>query len=148
MIIERLKLIGKEVGINFSFGGETGNTRDSHRLVQLGKSRGPAVETTVVEELFSAYFENEGDITNHDVLKQVGVRAGLEQAEVKAWLESDEGGKEVDKEVMDAQERGVSGVPNFVLQGKYEISGAQDSEAFQRVFERVKEMEGLDALQR
>ena len=141
MIIERLTAVGKDAGINFSFGGKTGSTRDSHRLVQLGKTKGPHVQTRVVEELFKSYFEDEGDITSHDALTEAGVRAGLEEAEVKNWLQSDKGGTEVDKEVSEAQIRGVNGVPNFVLQGKYEIGGAQDAEAFAKVFERVKEME-------
>lgn len=141
MIIERLAAVGKGAGINFSFGGKTGNTRDSHRLVELGKTKGAEMQTRVVEELFKSYFEGEGDITSHDMLKEAGVRAGLKEAEVKSWLESDKGGEEVDKEVAEAQTRGVSGVPNFVLQGKYEIGGAQDAEAFVKVFERVKEME-------
>ena len=142
MIIDRLTAVGKEVGINFSFGGKTGNTRDSHRLIQLGKTKGNDVQTRVVEELFTAYFEKEQDITSHDVLREAGVRAGLPEEEVKSWLQSDKGGPEVDKEVMEAQIRGVSGVPNFVLQDKYEIGGAQDPESFVSVFEKVKEMEG------
>ena len=141
MIIERLTAVGKDAGINFSFGGKTGNTRESHRLVELGKTKGADVQTRVVEALFKSYFEEEGDITDREVLKEAGVRAGLEEAEVKSWLESDKGGEEVDKEVAEAQLRGVSGVPNFVLQGKYEIGGAQDPEAFVKVFEKVKEME-------
>jgi len=100
------------------------------------------VQTRVVEELFRAYFEQERDITSHDVLQDAGVKAGLDDAEVKAWLGSEKGGEEVDREVAEAQMRGVSGVPNFTLQGKYEIGGAQDAEAFVKVFERVKAMEG------
>lgn len=144
MIIDRLRNVGKEVGINFSFGGKTGNTRDSHRLIQLGKTKGPEVQTKVVEELFKSYFENEGDITSHEMLQAAGVKAGLDPADVKAWLNSDKGGPQVDREVMEAQIRGVSGVPNFVMQGKYEIGGAQDAENFVKVFERIKEMEAMD----
>ena len=142
MIIERLTAVGKAAGIRFSFGGRTGNTRDSHRVVALGGTKGAEVQTRVVEELFRSYFENEADITSHDVLREAGVRAGLAEAEVRDWLSNDGGGEQVDREVAEAQSRGVSGVPNFVLQGKYEIGGAQDAEAFVRVFERVKEMEG------
>lgn len=142
MIFERLRAVGGDVGINFSFGGKTGNTRDSHRLVQLGKTKGSDMEYKVVEELFRSYFENEMDITSHDVLKNAGVKAGLNEEEVRNWLESDKGGKEVDKEVEHAQTMGVSGVPNFTLQGKYEIGGAQDPHAFVQVFERIKALEG------
>ncbi|KAK4690779.1 hypothetical protein P7C71_g6090, partial [Lecanoromycetidae sp. Uapishka_2] len=141
MIFDRLSAVGKDVGIEFSFGGKTGNTRDSHRLVQLGKTKSPEVQTKVVEELFKSYFEKEKDITSHETLRDAGVKAGLAQEEVDEWLGSDKGGPEVDREVTEAQLRGVSGVPNFVLQDKYEIGGAQDPDAFVKVFERVKQIE-------
>ncbi|KAL9101338.1 MAG: hypothetical protein Q9163_003385 [Psora crenata] len=142
MMFPRLEEIGKGVGINFKFGGKTGNTRESHRLVQLAKTKGSDMQNKVVEELFSTYFEKEGDITDHGTLRAAAVRMGLDDAEVQNYLKSDKGGAEVDREVAEAQTRGVTGVPNFVLQNKYEIGGAQDPEAFMRVFERVKEMEG------
>ena len=143
MIYQRLADVGKEVGINFSFGGKTGNTRDSHRVIEMAGRKGEEVQNRVVEELFKAYFENEQDITNHDVLKAAAVKAGIEDGEVDGWLKSDEGGNAVDKAVTEAQVKGISGVPNFTLQGKYEIGGAQDPEAFVRVFEKVKKMEGV-----
>lgn len=142
MILERLAAAGKDVGIDFKFGGKTGNTRDSHRLIQLGKTKGPDVQTRVVEELFKSYFENEEDITSRAVLQAAGVRAGLAEEEVRAWLESGKGGREVDREVREAQMKDISGVPHFTLQGKYEIGGAQDADAFVKVFERIKELEG------
>lgn len=137
-IFERLAQVGKDVGINFRFGGKTGNTRDSHRLIQLGKSKSPAIQTRVVEELFAAYFENEGDITSHAVLTSAGVKAGLDEKEVKEWLASDKGGKEVDTEVEQAQQNQISGVPNFTIQGKYEVGGAQDPGVFLRLFEKIR----------
>lgn len=140
-MFEREAAVGRDVGINFKFGGKTGNTRDSHRLIQLGKAKGPDVQTRVVEELFASYFENEEDITSHAVLEEAAVKAGLEREEVKAWLGSDKGGKEVDREVRQAQAKNISGVPNFTLQGKYEIGGAQDAEAFAKIFEKIKEIE-------
>ena len=141
MIFGRLAAVGEDNGIKFNFGGKTGNTRDSHRLIQLGKTKSPEAQTRIVEELFTSYFENAGDITSHEVLKDAGVKAGLPEAEVQSWLESGKGGSEVDKEVNEAQLRRVNGVPNFVLQSKYEIGGAQDADAFVKVFEKVKELE-------
>jgi len=142
MIFDRLSAVGKDVGINFKFGGKTGNTRDSHRLIQLGKTKGADTQTKVVEALFQSYFENEQDITDRKVLEDAGVKAGLEREEVKAWLESDKGGPEVDKEVREARMNNITGVPNFTLQGMYEIGGAQDPDAFKRIFEKIKEVEG------
>jgi predicted DsbA family dithiol-disulfide isomerase len=141
MIFQRLADVGRDVGISFKFGGKTGNTRDSHRLIQLGKSKSPAVQTRVVEELFAAYFENEGDITSHEVLKNAGVKAGLDEKEVVEWLKSDKGGKAVDEEVERAQLNQISGVPNFTIQGKYEVGGAQDPGVFLRLFEKIKAAE-------
>lgn len=141
MIFERLAEVGRDTGINFKFGGKTGNTRDSHRLIQLGKSKSPAMQTRVVEELFAAYFENEGDITSHETLRNAGVKAGLDEKEVKEWLASDKGGKAVDEEVEHAKLNQISGVPNFTIQGKYEIGGAQDPGVFLRLFEKIKATE-------
>lgn len=133
------------MGINFKFGGRTGNTRDSHRLIQLGKSKSAALETRVVEELFAAYFEHEEDITSHAVLKEAGVRAGLDEQEIAAWLASDNGGKEVDREVAQAQRNQIGGVPNFTIQGRYEVGGAQDPEIFVKLFEKIKIAEASKA---
>lgn len=142
MIWERLAALGRDEGINFVFDGKTGNTRDSHRLVQLGKTKGPQVQTRVIEELFAAYFENAKDITSQDILVEAAVKAGLDEAEAKTWLEQGKGGPEVDKEVQDAYEQGVSGVPNFTINGQFEIGGAQEPAAFVQLFERLKRQEG------
>lgn len=138
MIFERLSQVGRSEGINFKFGGKTGNTRDSHRLVQLGKTKSPEMQTRVVEELFAAYFENERDITSHEVLREAALRAGLEKSEIEDWLNSDKGGKEVDKEVEEAKQGRISGVPNFTINGQYEVGGAQDSAVFLKLFEQIK----------
>ncbi|KAF2008507.1 thioredoxin-like protein [Aaosphaeria arxii CBS 175.79] len=138
MMFDRLAQLGKLEGIDFKFGGRTGNTRDSHRLIQLGKTKGPERQTRVIEELFAAYFENEKDITNEDVLVQAGVKAGLDEAEARAWLKEGKGGPQVDKEVQDAYEQNISGVPNFTLNDRFEIGGAQEPAAFVQLFERIK----------
>jgi predicted DsbA family dithiol-disulfide isomerase len=121
---------------------DLGNTRDSHRLIQLGKSKSPAAQTAVISALFNAYFESEGDITDHAVLRAAGIKAGLPENEVNEWLKSDKGGEEVDIEVEEARRLGISGVPNFTINGKYEVGGAQDPSVFLRLFEKIKAGEG------
>jgi predicted DsbA family dithiol-disulfide isomerase len=137
MMTERVRSIGAEAGINFEFAGKTGRTRDAHRLIQLGKTNSPQMQTRVVEELFAAYWEGEADITSHEDLAQAGVRAGLDEAEVREWLESDKGGEEVDAEAGAAR---VNGVPYYRV-GKYTLGGAQDPEAFLKMFSRFRALE-------
>ena len=137
----RLSAIGREQGINFKYGGLTGNTRNSHRIVQLAKTKGAGVQDRVVDALFSAYFENEQDITSKKVLREAALKGGLEAGEVDDVLASDRFGTLVDREVEDARRNLVTSVPHFILNDKYEIGGAQDSDGFKRVFEKIKEME-------
>ncbi|EED13804.1 conserved hypothetical protein [Talaromyces stipitatus ATCC 10500] len=137
MMTERVRSIGAEVGINFKFQGKTGRTRDAHRLIQLGKTKSPEMQTRVVEELFAAYWEGEADITSHEDLTKAGVKAGLDEVEVKEWLADDKGGQEVDAEARSAH---VYGVPNYIV-GKYTVGGAQDPGAFLKIFNKIKVIE-------
>lgn len=141
MMRQRLTAIGQEEGIPFAFAGRLGNTRDSHRLIQLGKTKGPEVENRVVLELFKSYFESDGDITSHATLLAAAEKAGLSSAEVKEWLASGRGGAEVDREVQEAYANGVSGVPNITIQGRHTHGGAQDPEVFLATFAKIKEAE-------
>jgi predicted DsbA family dithiol-disulfide isomerase len=139
-IFSRLSAVGAAEGINFKFGGSTGNTRDSHRLIYLaGQKYGAAAQTKIVLALFRAYFEEEQNITDKAVLLKAAVSAGgIPQAEAQAWLDSDEGGKEVDREAYNATAKFVTGVPNFTIQEKYVVEGAEEPDSFLDIFERVK----------
>uniref|UniRef100_A0A0B7JVU7 RING-type E3 ubiquitin transferase n=1 Tax=Bionectria ochroleuca TaxID=29856 RepID=A0A0B7JVU7_BIOOC len=97
-----MKALGAQEGIDFTFKSRTGNTRDSHRLVKFGKAKD----------------------AEHKV------RAGLDGAEAKAWLDEGKGGKEVDEEVSKAYDMGIHGVPKFIVNGKYQIDGAQEFSVF------------------
>lgn len=135
---QRLSAVGKDVGIDFKYGGKTGNTRNSHRLIQFAKSKGLETQNKVIAALFAAYFENEMDITSYDVLKRAGVKGGLDAVDIEDLLQSDRCGDIVDKEVEIAMGNIVTGVPNFTIQGLYEVRGAQDAEGFKQVFEKVR----------
>ena len=130
------------MGINFSWGGRTGNTRDSHRLIQMAITKGPEMQTRVVEALFRGYFEREQDITSHAFLEAAGVEAGLERSEVQGGLTSAPGGPAGDREVTVAPANLISGVPNFTIQGIFELRGAQEPDGFKAIFEKIKVMEG------
>ncbi|KAK2601588.1 hypothetical protein QQS21_004823 [Conoideocrella luteorostrata] len=142
MMQQRLSAVGNQLDINFKFGGKTGNTRDSHRLVQLAKQHGNEVELKVVDGLFAAYFEQEQDITAYETLRSVAKEAGIPaEAFEQGIVDGDEGGSEVDKAVVRARSEGVSGVPDYVIQGKYRINGGQDALVFVQAFEKIKELE-------
>ena len=150
-IIARLSSVGENEGIKFSFGGNSGRTRDSHRVIWYAgnasnavtkaggdSEEGFGIQSAVVQNLFRAYFEEEKNITDPVVLKDAATAAGLDGGEIDALLESDRGGEEVDVEAGDAARKLVSGVPFFEIQGKYVIEGADEPEAFLEVFEKVK----------
>ncbi|KAI9154984.1 DSBA oxidoreductase [Paramyrothecium foliicola] len=140
----RLAQIGETVGIHFKFGGRIGSTRDSHRVVHLaGRLGGEQLERKTIEGLFSAYFENERDITDLDTLKSIATDAGIPEAEFKkSIVDSDEGGAEVDRAVAEARFNGVTGVPDFTIQDHFNFSGAQEPATFVEIFEKVKALEG------
>lgn len=129
-IRENMRAMGGGDGINFTSQGLVGNTRDAHRLVQLAKTKSLNMQDKVMEQIFLSYFENGGDVTSHDMLVAAAEKGGLDPTEARAWLASDSGGPAVDKEVNEAYGEGISGVPNFTINGKFRVSGAQDVNTF------------------
>lgn len=110
--------------------------------MHLAKNYGNEVELKTVDGLFAAYFENERDITDYEVLRAVAVDAGIPEAEFrKAIVESDAGGEQVDLDAGKARNSGISGVPNYTIQDAYQLSGAGDPMEFIGVFEKIKALE-------
>lgn len=128
---------GKSVEIPFAFDKveRTPNTIDSHRLIDRAGRNGR--QDAVVEALFHAYFLEGRDIGDIDVLVDVATGAGLNGDEIRAYLESDEDIERMKAEDSKAREMGIQGVPCFVINQKYAISGAQEPAAFLQIFERI-----------
>lgn len=103
----------KGEGLDFSFDGNTGPSRNGHRLVRYAQTHGGEdAQNAVMLGLWRRYFEQAVDITTLDTLVDVGVEAGLGAAEeVKRYLESGADAKEVDQEADDARRKGINGVP-------------------------------------
>ncbi|MHA1569375.1 MAG: DsbA family oxidoreductase [Alphaproteobacteria bacterium] len=111
------------------------NTLQAHRLIRLAGAKG--VQDTVVEGLFAAYFLGGRDIGQTDELVEVAEAAGLDGAETRQWID---GGTETDQvveEIQVAQKMGISGVPCFIFERKYAVTGAQAPEAFFQVFDKL-----------
>ena len=127
---EMLTQLGKEVGINFDFNAiKIGpNTLDAHRLSLWAHAEGREFQDKVVTELFRANFEEGLNIGNHSVLADIGEKAGMNREVVEKLLASDADKDTVVAEIDAAQQMGVSGVPFFILDQKYAVSGAQSKE--------------------
>lgn len=143
-VTQRVDQVGKSVGIEFSWGGKIGSTRDAHRLIHLGRESGESEEVLdrLVEGLFEAYHVKERDIADAGVLREIAVEAGIEGDVVDGWLGGGRGGKEVDEEAERNKVRvGGRGVPYFVIGGVHVVDGAQDLGEFFKAFVKVKEGE-------
>ncbi len=130
---------GLEEGIPFAFDRmqRTPNTVRAHRLIRLAERAG--MQDAVVEALFVAYFAKALDVGDADVLAEVAASCGLDAGAVRAYLLSDEDNELIREEDAFARKIGIHGVPCFVVDRKYMISGAQPPETFAEVFQRVRE---------
>jgi predicted DsbA family dithiol-disulfide isomerase len=114
---------------------ESGNTRDAHRLIQLAKERGRQAE--VVERLHRAYFSEQRSVFDHESLTQIAAEAGLDPAEVRQVLADGMYTDHVETDEAMAHSLGATGVPLFVIDRKYGISGAQSPETISQVLDRA-----------
>lgn len=121
--------MAKEVGLDYHYENAiVANSVDAHRLLQLAKQHGLGDATK--ELLMKAYFIEGKDIASHETLQAIGTQVGMEAKEVADTLASDQYLAAVQADVQEAQQIGVRGVPFFVFDRKYAISGAQPAEAF------------------
>ena len=137
----RVTRMAEGEGLHYDFDkAVVANSFDAHRLVQLGKARGRG--DAVEENLFRAYFTEGRDISDPETLAELGASSGLDAGEVRAMLA--EGGfrPEVERDLLEARQIGVTGVPFFVLDRKYALSGAQESGTFLRVLQRTWDEKG------
>jgi len=114
-------------GLTFRMAGlRSGNTRDAHRLLQLARARGRQAE--LMERLHQAYFTDQESVFDHAVLTRLAAEAGLDTDEAARVLDSGEYAGEVIADEQAAQALGATGVPFFVIDRRYGISGAQPAE--------------------
>jgi len=142
-IFSMLSSVASDEGLSFKFGGKTGPSRNGHRLVYYAQTHGgEAAQNSVMLALWRRYFEQEIDITTLETLVNIGVESGLgSKEEITAYLESGKDGVEVDCVAEEARDKGISGVPFYEIQERWEVSGAQEPAAFEQLFRRWKELE-------
>lgn len=121
--------MAKESGLHYNMDKTVvANSFDAHRFIQYAKTLGKGDDAE--EQLFKAYFVDGKNIADHPTLIGLGTAIGLDASKVKAVLESDQFADAVKKDVYEAQQVGARGVPFFVLDGKYAVSGAQQTSTF------------------
>lgn len=110
------------------------NSFDAHRMIQLAKTKGLGDEAE--ERLFFAYFTEGKDFGNLETLIELGQEIGLRKEEIIDAVNSDDYAYKVQQDIQEAQNIGVRGVPFFVFNRKYGISGAQPPQAFLQTLEQ------------
>jgi predicted DsbA family dithiol-disulfide isomerase len=136
---DRVAGLAAQEGLDYRLGETLHlNTRDAHRLLHLALEDGGAtLQDRLKEALLDAYFVRALDVTDHALLRDVAVQVGLDGAAVDRVLGSGEYDDAVEADVRQARAYGANGVPFFVVDGRYGISGAQPTEVFTETLEQA-----------
>jgi predicted DsbA family dithiol-disulfide isomerase len=125
----RVAELAKTEGLDFDFGAAlTVNTLDAHRLLHLAADLG--VGAAAKERLLRAHFTEGADLSDHETLARLGGEVGLDPDRARAVLAGTEYDAEVRADLEEARRLGISGVPFFVFDRRYGVSGAQPAETF------------------
>jgi predicted DsbA family dithiol-disulfide isomerase len=125
-----------EAGLTYNFEkAVVANSFKAHRFTHLAKKHG--LGNAAEEQLFKAYFTDGKNTDDINVLMELGTAIGLDAAELKQTLEGDAYADEVKHDIYEARQLGISGVPFFVMNRKYGISGAQAAPVFEQTIEKA-----------
>lgn len=111
------------------------NTFDAHRLVHFAAEHNKAAEA--VEALYEAYFTNGQNVANVTTLVKLANKIGLDKESARQALESDKHTSEVKADIKQAADYGIRGVPFFIIDDKYGVSGAQGVDAFGEALSKI-----------
>ena len=136
---DRLCQTGREEGIEFNFPAikRMPNTINSHRLVHFAGLAGR--QEAIVESLFHGFFFDGLDLGNLDTLVEIGTVNGLNRNDLSRYLRSDNDRAQILALDEKARQEGITGVPCYVVDGKFAVSGAQSPEIFHQIFELARQ---------
>lgn len=117
---------------------QTGNTRAAHRLVLWAQDQSPEVAQMLLDLMYSSYFEQGGSVFASDDLVRIAQQAGLDGSAARAMLDGTAYVDQVAEDQQVAREFGASGVPFFVIDRTYGISGAQPLEVFLEAIDQAR----------
>lgn len=135
---QRVSDIASSVGLTFKLdSSKLANSLDAHRLLHLARVEGK--QDAVSQALFMAYFSESKDIADRSTLKAIGLSAGIAAQQLDALFSSAMYKEAVLADQQEAAELGVRGVPYFVFNRQYAVSGAQEVAVFKQVLEKVQQ---------
>ncbi|ROR92216.1 DsbA family oxidoreductase [Nocardioides aurantiacus] len=133
-MVDQMEAVAAEEGLLFRLGeAQHVGTVDAHRLLHLALEDGPTTQVALKEELLAAYFVRAENVADHDVLRAAAATVGLDTARVEEVLGSREYADAMEADIRQAAAYGATGVPFFVVDGRYGIAGAQPAETFTQV---------------
>ena len=127
----------QNIKINFESIKRTPNTLDAHRLIHWSQFEG--IQDKMVSGLFRAYFQDGVDIGKKESLIEISSASGLNEKLTSRLLSSDQDKKHIADLDHNARKMGISGVPMFIIDGTYAISGAQKVEFWKKVFLEIEQ---------
>ena len=137
-MIENITENAKRSGLDFHFEKAIlANSLNAHRLLHLAKKH--KLSNEVKELLFKAYLTDGKNVNDWDTLKNIGLEAGIETAEIEQLINTNAYTNEVRQDQQEAQAIGITGVPFFVFDNKYAVSGAQSADVFLKTLEKTWE---------
>ena len=127
---------GAEVGLDYNFDQAlTVNSRRAHRLSHFAEQQG--VQHELMQNLFKAYFTDGKNVEDREVLADLAAEVGLDRDEALANMDNEDLDHAVQADINQALQIGVQGVPFFVFNNKYAVSGAQPQQVFQQALKTV-----------
>jgi predicted DsbA family dithiol-disulfide isomerase len=134
---EAIRARGADLGFEFRFGqrARVYNTFDAHRLLHFAEGTGH--QKALKEALFTAYFTDGRDPSDHQVLEAVAAQVGLDPSRIRQILSSDEYAHEVRTREQWYQDQGIHAVPAVILNNRYLVQGGQPVETFERALRQV-----------
>ena len=125
-------------GINFNFDSimTTPNSFNSHRLLALAYKQG--VQENVLDNLFESYFLNGEDIGDPNVLLDIAIKHNIGAEDFKSYLSDQDNIEPLANEEIQARKMGINSVPTFIINKQIVINGAQTSENFEIIFQKLK----------
>ena len=140
-MVENVAEQAKTVGLHYSKEMKVSNSFNAHRLAKLAEQEGKAA--VVTEGLMKAHFIDAEAIGKKEVLIRIAEEAGIAGSRAEQAMETNEFAEDVRRDIAEAGQLGVQGVPFFVINRKYAISGAQPAAVFEEALRKVAQEEGV-----